>query len=366
MNSFNNNTLLSANEFIKNYDLLKKMGIWDHLEKFNKEINNLNELLNEALKIFKINSNADLIEYVSKILLNKFVPSYLAFIIQDELFIDRANIICYKNMKLVDSFFDIESIIPYRNFFSLSPAIITYDAFCNMMNNKRLTDVFLPLDPKIIVPMMGHEGMYGFIIIGKKVLGYRFTDEDIDYISKILIFASVTLQNNLHHKGAIIDIKTKLYKHSYFLNKLDEEISRTKRYGSGFSLLMIDIDHFKKINDKFGHLFGDKVLEFIAKLLKSIIRNEDVISRFGGEEFMVLLVGADKEKAFNTAERIRNKIMDSQIEYLEKKISITVSIGVLSATVKNLNKCEELIKKVDIALYKAKRSGRNKSVIFKD
>jgi diguanylate cyclase (GGDEF)-like protein len=157
---------------------------------------------------------------------------------------------------------------------------------------------------------------------------------------------------------AKMDFLTKLANRHAFNESLIEEFERAKRYGSTFSLSMIDIDSFKKVNDRFGHIAGDKTLQVIAKLLLDQTRVNDSVCRFGGEEFSILLPQASIDKAIIVMEKIRQKVQAKSIIHDGNKIKITISIGVGEIDLSSETK-ENLIKRVDAALYQAKKSGKN-------
>lgn len=128
------------------------------------------------------------------------------------------------------------------------------------------------------------------------------------------------------------------------------------------SIILLDIDNFKKINDNYGHLIGDKALVLVANTIKNIIRDIDLVGRYGGEEIIILLLGANRNSAYNIAEEIREKIASSSLIVTKnKKLNITASFGV--AELQKEKTLEELIKKADKAMYKAKKSGKNKTII---
>jgi diguanylate cyclase (GGDEF)-like protein len=353
-----------STEIIKNYDLLKEIGILDHLQAVDNEINSLTDLLEESIELFNKRTIIDLINYLTKKMLNKFVPTDLAFIIQDEFFFNKAKIICFKNMQEVESMISIDSLNEYRKFFVLSPTSITFEAFEVMFDDKKLTDVFLPLNPEILVPMMGLDEMYGFIVFGKKILEKQYTKSELKYIDWIMKFASVSLQNNIHYLRANVDLKTGLYNHAFFLKRLDEEIARLKRHDFEIAMIMFDIDFFKKINDTYGHLAGDKILLEISKMIGECIRDEDIASRFGGEEFAVLLVQCKRDYGFEVAERVRQTVEGYTFEYNDKKIKVTISAGVSSISKDCICFATEIIQRADTALYTSKTTGRNKTTLF--
>ena len=161
---------------------------------------------------------------------------------------------------------------------------------------------------------------------------------------------------------AKLDSLTKLANRGAFDESLKKEFERTKRYGSTLSLAMIDIDFFKKVNDRYGHIAGDKTLQAIAKLLREQTRVNDFVSRFGGEEFAVLLPQTSADKTQSVMEKIRKNVQASHIMYDGSKIKVTISIGVGEIDLPS-ETMESLIKKVDAALYRAKESGRNRVVV---
>ena len=158
------------------------------------------------------------------------------------------------------------------------------------------------------------------------------------------------------------DPLTELYNRRYFTELLNSEISRSKRFKRGFSLLMLDIDHFKSINDRFGHACGDVALIAFSKVVVKSLREVDTISRWGGEEFLVLLPELPKEAAIIVAEKIRKNIENIEIPYEDDLIKLTVSIGLghFSSDAIEVNNMSNMINKVDKRLYKAKHTGRNR------
>ncbi len=351
---------------INNFNLLQELGVWDQLDKLNAKITDLEELIEEAGEIFNQQSINELVNNVTSKLQNKFIPSYLAIVIQEQIASDKASIICFQNMKRVDNMIDIESIEPYKHFFSLSPQSLKFPVFEYMVGNPKLTDVFKPLNPEIIMPIMGLDGVYGFFVVGKKLLGEEYTDQEISYINVLIKFVSIALQNNIHYKRAITDFKTHLYNHSFFMIRIEEELARVRRYNTEVSLIITDVDKFKNFNDTYGHLAGDEVLIHLSKVLRESIREEDVAARFGGEEFVVMLVQCDEDSAWRVAERIRKRIQDLTVSYEEHKLHVTISLGIAHLTGREAKVVtpESLIEQADTALYNSKENGRNRTTIY--
>jgi diguanylate cyclase (GGDEF)-like protein len=163
---------------------------------------------------------------------------------------------------------------------------------------------------------------------------------------------------------SITDDLTQIYNHRYLISRLHYEFERAKRYGLAISLIMLDIDHFKVYNDNNGHLAGDDALRKVAKLIHGAIRETDIVGRYGGEEFAVILLHADITQMAEAAERIRRAIEEAPFpdEELQPTGKITVSIGG-SCLSNGMMTMEDLIKSADEALYAAKRNGRNRIAI---
>ena len=158
------------------------------------------------------------------------------------------------------------------------------------------------------------------------------------------------------------DDLTGLYNRRAGMERLREEFARACRNGKEFSVAMVDVDHFKKVNDTYGHLAGDHVLKEIGKILRTELRQCDVIVRYGGEEFMVIMPETDQKQAIQALERLCSKLSSMEISYGDLKIKITISIGVASAF-PVMKDPMGVIHRADEALYRAKRSGRNRVIL---
>ncbi len=162
---------------------------------------------------------------------------------------------------------------------------------------------------------------------------------------------------------AITDGLTAVYTRRYFMERFEEEIKRSKLRKANTAFLMLDADHFKMINDQYGHLTGDQVLREIANIIKESVREIDLVGRFGGEEFCVVLPDTDLEGATVVAERIRKSAEQKLIKAYDNSLHITLSIGV-TIYPSDGKLMEELMDKADWALYRAKSQGRNCVVAF--
>lgn len=161
---------------------------------------------------------------------------------------------------------------------------------------------------------------------------------------------------------AVIDELTGAYNRRFLLEQLKLRLGEARRHQTPVSLILFDLDHFKKVNDSFGHPFGDTVLKGTADLVRRHIRKEDILARYGGEEFAVMLPHTDRPGAAVLAERLRESAAGCYHSNGEQKERVTISLGVASFPPDEANSGEELIKWADLRLYKAKESGRNRSV----
>ncbi len=158
---------------------------------------------------------------------------------------------------------------------------------------------------------------------------------------------------------AITDELTSLVNRRYFMGRLLHEYERTKRYESVFTVLMIDLDYFKNVNDTYGHQAGDTVLRTVSNSMKLSLRLSDIIGRIGGEEFAVILPETELSGAMIIGERIRKRVEALDIIHKECKIKITISIGASSSSKDDLS-IDEVLQRADTALYRAKENGRNR------
>ena len=158
----------------------------------------------------------------------------------------------------------------------------------------------------------------------------------------------------------LLDNLTGIYNRRAYELRIREEISRFQRYGQPFSLVLFDIDHFKKVNDQFGHQAGDKCLREIAARIRPSLRDSDFLARYGGEEFIIILPGTGEEDAHRVAEKIRSLIEKTRFVYQGAEVPVTISLGVTQ--VQSSDQDSELpFRRVDAAMYQAKKEGRNRT-----
>jgi len=234
-----------------------------------------------------------------------------------------------------------------------------------IVNNIREDDLFIESDKSYVrsiacIPMVVYSDVIGVINVTNKKGGKEFTDEDVEMLKAVADQAAVAVNKAQLWDMAVTDSLTGLYVRRYFMVKLQEEIHRAERYNKRLSVVMADLDRFKRINDTYGHDAGDRALKSISKFLQKNIRDVDAIARYGGEEFVMLIPDADKESAFCLAERLRAELARVKLEDLPP---ITISLGIATYPLDGTD-IEDLIRKADAAMYAAKQKGRNKAVKF--
>lgn len=185
---------------------------------------------------------------------------------------------------------------------------------------------------------------------------------DIPEENKIEVIKQINFMYSRTKYLSLTDELTGLYNRRCFEETFEKEFLRAQRYNNKLTLVMFDIDYFKKVNDTYGHQCGDYILKEVSNAALQTFRKTDMVFRFGGEEFVVILTETDTEKALIPLERFRKTIETLNLDYHGFPVNITVSIGACELT-KDIKSKENLLEKADNALYEAKNTGRNQTVI---
>ncbi|GAB4278857.1 MAG: hypothetical protein Kow0029_22360 [Candidatus Rifleibacteriota bacterium] len=212
------------------------------------------------------------------------------------------------------------------------------------------------------VPLMAKEKVLGALNISKSIPD-SFSEKDFELFINLANQASIAIENAKLYRYAVTDEMTKLYNHRYFQQRLDEELLRADRYENHVSLMILDVDYFKKFNDTYGHPEGDRVLKTVARIIEKSVREIDIVARYGGEEFVVICPEKNAEGSLVPAERIRKAVESHDFRIDGKHVPISVSIGVAGYPDQARSKTE-LITKADYALYYSKQNGRNRCTLF--
>jgi diguanylate cyclase (GGDEF)-like protein len=356
---------LSDPRVIEHYTLLQEIGVFKHIDSLNREIRNYQSLLSGSLEIFNRTSVNEIMDATVWQISDHFLPSFIVFLWKPLQNREEITVKGYRNYKQVDFGIDEVAVIkPFEAFFQRYPRPISYDLLVFEMEDKKAVRVLEDLHPELVIPILGPSGLYGLVLVGPKVLEKDYTSAELSYLQQLMAFVSQAIQNHLHYERTLRDVKTGLFNNGFFTTRLNEELARARRNNSSSSIIMLDVDKFKLFNDTYGHLAGDRVLETLAITLKQTVRAEDVPSRFGGEEFTVLLPDTDKQAAWVTAERLRCSVAAMKVPWEPPLPQVTISLGVVTFDQLTKLSAEAIVHQADEALYISKKRGRNQTTLY--
>ena len=260
-------------------------------------------------------------------------------------------------------------------FSMLGEETISVDRVALQVEKRKLRPKQMMIDPKatlkshLTLPLTIEGEIIGCISLNSDQPN-AFDAQDLQFLSVIGYQMAASLKHFQRFSSikniAIYDTLTNLYNRRYFDERLEVEAQKSFFSDTSLSLVMVDIDHFKRVNDTFGHTEGDKVLCEIASLLKASVRKKDTVARYGGEEFILILPEAGLEESSMISERIRRLVESTPFEVGQARINLTVSLGISNFPSHHARTKEELVKMADSALYDAKRGGRNRVSIFNE
>lgn len=248
---------------------------------------------------------------------------------------------------------ELKELLAVMIFALLGTFLMIYlDAFEKLLDYSRPLELYEFDEIAVFLP--------SFLAIGFVLFSYRRIQKiKSEMIKRRKVEKKLLKSENRYKNLSITDDLTQLYNSRYFYNKLGEEIDRLMRYEQLLSLLLIDIDDFKKVNDRYGHLEGDKVLKMAGRIIKDCLRKTDSAYRYGGEEITVILPGTRIEAAMNVAERIRKRF-EAQDFYLAANETFNISVSIGATQFKPGEEMEAFVKRADDALYVAKQKGKNR------
>ncbi len=350
-------------DVLAQFNKLEKSGALDALADLRKENRELDKIITDAAMLVAFTDVNSMLDFVITKLLDHFIPQFLAFMVHPPRG-RKLRQFCYRNLK------DSDETIPsfyyelLRERFSKNPMTATFAELADELGEDVFSADFRVLEPEMIFPMFGIGGLYGIVVLGKKIIGTAYSELEQKYVDRMIRFLSVSMQNGLHYESSITDPKTGLYTHDYFIRRMDEALGLAERRKAHSGVLMLDVDHFKKFNDTWGHVTGDTVLSALAQVLKQTTRPEDCAARFGGEEFSVLIADCTPQTLMHIAERVRIAVSDIRLSAGNDELSITVSIGARMIEAKPELNSLILLGDADKALYRSKHTGRNRCTIY--
>jgi two-component system cell cycle response regulator len=220
------------------------------------------------------------------------------------------------------------------------------------------------LQPSLVVPLRAKDVINGVLVLGEPIGSQEIPQEEREYVENIAILAGIAVHNAFLYEITTTDVMTRLRLRHFFLDTLGSQLAMSRRNEQELSLIMMDIDNFKKLNDGYGHVMGDEVIMGVSRIILASIRQTDMAARYGGEEFVVLLPGANTEVAMTIAERIRKSVEAASFSFEDMSASVTISLGIAEFNpAKDVNS-QALIENADKALYISKRSGKNRVSVY--
>lgn len=263
----------------------------------------------------------------------------------------------------------VEYSIPFNDpiitFLNKTNTTFTVEDLRDGVAEKTNIDVIASLKPTLIIPLFQKRHMNGILLLGERIDlgdGVEYDDYDKQQIVNLAALAAVAINNASLMERSSMDMMTHLKLKTFFFSILTERLDLSITQNIPLSVLMFDIDFFKKFNDTWGHACGDYVLQTVAKIIKNNVRSQDVASRYGGEEFTVMLPCTNTETALIVAERIRVAVEKMDFEYEGQHMTVTISGGVSTFNVETnpVTSAKELVDQADKALYVSKGNGRNR------
>ncbi|ULQ58700.1 GGDEF domain-containing protein [Brucepastera parasyntrophica] len=221
----------------------------------------------------------------------------------------------------------------------------------------------ISLNPSLVVPLKARTHINGILLLGEQITSEEYSIYDKEHILNIAALASIAINNAALLEMSTTDMMTHLKLKHYFYAVLSEKLEISDDQNSPLSVLMLDIDFFKRFNDTYGHACGDFVLQMVASIIQQNTRTQDMAARYGGEEFVVLLSETELATAKKIAERIRSSIENLDILYDEQHLSLTISIGVAEYNSEVDTSPKKLVERADKALYASKQAGRNRVTV---
>ena len=278
----------------------------------------------------------------------------------------KLNLMCHNRPDIEGSFSLSLSSSPIMEAAILSGKYILEQSFIDSKYNRKSGSKFFKEDYFATIPLKIEKEIVGVLNIndGEKV---SFNVSNLDFVLKLSEFISMTVSNAVLYgrikKLSVTDGLTGISNRPNMEQVLQSEFERSMRYGAPLSVVLLDVDHFKVVNDTYGHQKGDEILVAVASLLKKFCRANDIAARYGGEEFLMILPQSNAQGAFKIAERVREEMMKLNFTGNESNFSVTTSCGVAELDRDDMKNADQLISAADHALYEAKNSGRNRTII---
>ena len=340
-------------------------------EDYGKELYDLQQLLEIARSLCSTLDYSRLVESILYTCMGQMRVLGAGIFVLDNMETD--NYVLGTNYIGMDLDSEIEYVIPHNHpvieVLNEKERVFFVEDIKNALPNESLEEIY-SLKPSLVLPLFQRNCINGILLLSERMdlgNGTAYNDYDIKQILAIASLANIAINNAMLFERSSTDMMTHLKMKYYFFNILGEKLELALSQNVPVAVIMFDIDHFKNFNDTYGHACGDYVLISVSKIIRSNVRQQDMASRYGGEEFTVMLPNTLKEDAMAVAERIREIIEETDFVYEGQHMRVTISGGV-SVYDKDLNpvqETKELVEQADKALYVSKNNGRNR-ITFAD
>ena len=342
------------------------------ISEYEKKIYDLQQLLEISLSLCSTLEFSTLIESILYTCMGQFHVLGAGIFVLNALDADSFHL--DSNYNGIDPLPNVSYVIPTSNpivsLLETNNKVYTVSELVESLPETTDLNMITTLKPSLIIPLIQHNHLNGILLLGERITladDASYTDYEKEQISVIASLASVAINNAALLERSSTDMMTHLKLKYFFYNVLTDKLDYALANERNISVIMFDIDFFKNFNDTYGHACGDYVLQTVAKIIKSSIRSQDLASRYGGEEFTVLLNETRSEDAIVVAERIRSKVEQFDFCYEDQHVKVTISLGVstFDSHENSVVSAKQLVDQADKALYVSKRSGRNR-VTFAD
>jgi len=343
-------------------------GLVDQLHEvpLDRENQDLKEIIEIAFQITAQLEIENIIKNVVWSFVSRFQCDTVTVVLPADSDENAVQVVSYRGLKKEDLGLSLPALQPLLAFldkdeYSQIPFAYLRENFSDKAVVERLSAVSVD----IVVPLRTDKGVMGILLLPRSGSGKPYGLLELQYVTRIARFASIALENANLFRQATTDRMTGLFSHHFFEKTLDEELERSRRYKSTFSLVMFDIDHFKKFNDTYGHLQGDRIIREIARILRRAIRQVDFPARYGGEEFALILPAVDMKGALVVAERLRKRVEAFGFPNANggDPLHVTISVGVTEFDPESAYAPSEIVRDADRALYQSKENGRNRVTV---
>ena len=336
------------------------------IEKYEKQIYDLKQLLEISKSLCSLLDYSKLIESILYICMCQVHTLGAGIFVKKDLSSEKFELGTYHSGLEVkgDTEYSIGSDSKLADFLNKNQKAYTLEELQKKLPKVKELSCIASLSPSLIAPVQEKNRLVGILILGERIdlgEGIEYSKYEKEQITSIASLSAIAISNASLVEMTTTDMMTRLKLKHYFYTVLEDKVDEAQRTESPLAVLMLDIDHFKRFNDTYGHACGDYVLQQVAKIISEGVRTHDLAARYGGEEFVVLLGNTDAPSAMMVAERIRKNIENCDFNYENQHMTVTISIGV--AVLKHGKKISpaKLVEHADEALYISKNNGRNRS-----